>query len=280
MAGTVAHPFGVERVETIPLNPPPLVRVLTQVRFPHVFAVAEEAFAGRFQQALGADYPIASSDFEFVISLSPAADAPPSGAQTRLWRFAGIDGSWRVSLGTGFVTLETTDYRGHVDFFGRLERVLGATAEHANPALVERVGVRYIQQLTEPTDLDRLSELVRAEVLGVYGVPVSDAQLEASLCQSRYRQGDVLLAARWGLLPQNAAVDAALPAASSASWVLDVDVFEETRRPFDVEGIVARALDFSRRQYRFFRWAVEPEFLLRFGADPALVEAAKEAMKA
>src|SRR3972149_7992723 len=105
MAGTVAHPFGVERVETIPLNPPPLVRVLTQVRFPHVFAVAEEAFAGRFQQALGADYPIASSDFEFVLSLSPAAPAPPAGAQTRLWRFAGIDGGGRGSLGAGFVTL-------------------------------------------------------------------------------------------------------------------------------------------------------------------------------
>jgi hypothetical protein len=55
---------------------------------------------------------------------------------------------------------------------------------------------------------------------------------------------------------------------------MDIDVFDERREPFEIDTLVQRALEHSRRQYRFFRWAVEPAFLLRFGADEALVAAA------
>jgi hypothetical protein len=87
---------------------------------------------------------------------------------------------------------------------------------------------------------------------------------------------DTHLTARWGVLPPSAGVDPAIDPVDAPTWVMDIDVFDERREPFDAAALAQRALEHSRRQYRFFRWAVEPAFLLRFGADEALVAAASQ----
>ena len=52
---------------------------------------------------------------------------------------------------------------------------------------------------------------------------------------------------------------------------MDLDVFDGRHEDFVPQTLTERALEHSRRQYRFFRWAVEPAFLLRYGADELLV---------
>jgi uncharacterized protein (TIGR04255 family) len=275
MPGTTDHPFTGPPVETILLSPPPLARVLTQVRFSPVLAVADETFVGQVQQRLIEEYPLARSEMELAVMFAPGAEAP-APTQTKLWRFHNADESWRVTLGTGFVALETSDYVGHADFFGRLERVLEVVAELVRPPQVERTGVRYIQRLTEPDDLARLSEYLRPEVAGACTLVDDGAQIALCLTQTQAAVDDTKVTARWGVLPPNAGIDAAIPPVETPSWVMDIDVFDERREPFDPAALAARALDHSRRQYRFFRWAVEPAFLLRFGADPDLVAAATQ----
>ena len=179
------------------------------------------------------------------------------------------DQRWRLTLATSFVALETTAYPGKDGFFARLGRVLEATAAHIRPRLVDRVGVRYICRLDKEEDLARLSELVRPEVLGVAGI--TDAEPELLLTQSQYASDGATLVSRWGIIPPKLVIDPALVPLEGRSWLLDVDVFGEAPQPFDAEGLTAQALGYSRLQYRFFRWAIEPAFLLRFGADPALV---------
>jgi uncharacterized protein (TIGR04255 family) len=275
MTGTADHPFTGPPVETIPLTPPPLARVLAQVRFSSVLAVSDEALAGQVQQRLFDEYPVARSDVEIGVMFAPGAEAP-TPHQTRLWRFQTTDEVWRVTLATGFVALETTDYPGHEEFFGRLERVLTVIGELVRPPQVERTGVRYIQRLSEPDDLARLTEYVRPEVAGACALQDEGAEITLCLTQTQAVMDDTHLTARWGILPPSAGVDPAIDPVDAPTWVMDIDVFDERREPFDAAALAQRALEHSRRQYRFFRWAVEPAFLLRFGADEAVVAAASQ----
>ncbi len=274
MPGTADHPFTGPPVETILLDPPPIARVLTQIRFSPVLAVAEETLAGQVQQHLRDEYPFVRGEVEFAVAFAPGADAPQAATPTRLWRFQGAEEAWRVTLASNFVALETTQYEGHEDFFGRLQRVLAVVNDVVAPPQVERTGVRYIQRLTEPGDLERLREYVRPEILGVCSVDDNGARITLCLTQAQALFEAVHLTARWGLLPPNVGVDPAIQPVDTTSWVMDIDVFDELREPFDTDTLTQRALDHSRRQYRFFRWAVEPAFLLRFGADAELVAAA------
>lgn len=274
MPGTADHPFTGPPVETIPLDPPPLARVLTQIRFSPVLAVADETLAGQVQQRLRDEYPFVRGEVEFAVAFAPGAETPQAASPTRLWRFQSSDEAWRVTLASNFVALETTDYRRHEDFFGRLHRVLAVVNELVTPPQVERTGVRYIQRLTEPDDLGRLREYVRPEILGACSLEDDGARITLCLTQAQALFEEIHLTARWGLLPPNIGVDPAIHPADTPSWVMDIDVFDERREPFDTDTLAQRALEHSRRQYRFFRWAVEPAFLLRFGADEALVASA------
>jgi uncharacterized protein (TIGR04255 family) len=275
MTGTADHPFAGPPVDTIPLNPPPLARVLAQARFSPVLAISDETFAGHVQQRLLDEYPIARSDVEIGVMFAPGAEAL-TPHQTRLWRFHDTAEVWRVTLATNFVALETTDYGGHEDFFGRLERVLAVVGELVRPPQVERTGVRYIQRLTEADDLARIAEYVRPEIVGTCALHDQGAEITLCLTQTQAVMDDTHLTARWGILPPAAGIDPAIEPVDAPTWVMDIDVFDERRELFDATALALRALEHSRRQYRFFRWAVEPAFLLRFGGDQALVEAASQ----
>jgi uncharacterized protein (TIGR04255 family) len=273
MPGTARHPFSGPPVATIPLDAPPLASVLVQIRFSPVLEVAEEHLAGRVQKALRKEYPFVRGETELAIAFSAGADGPPAPVPTRLWRFLSGDDLWRVTLASGFVSLETQAYAGHEDFFARLLRVLAAVEEIVSPPAAERVGVRYTQRLTEPDDLSRLAEFVRPEVLGASAVRDGNDSFSLCLTQAKSQFEDVSLSARWGLLASNAGIDVVIPPLEQSSWLMDIDVYDERREAFAPAVLADRALAHSRRQYRFFRWAVEPGFLLRFGADDALVKA-------
>jgi uncharacterized protein (TIGR04255 family) len=274
MPGTTDRPFVGPPVETIPLNPPPLERVLAQVRFSPVLAVAEEALAGQVQQRLHEEYPFVRGDVEIAIAFG--AEGARAPAPSRVWRYHDADESWRVSLASNFVALETTRYAGHEDFFGRFERVLGVIGEVVAPPQVERTGIRYVQRLTEPEDLGRLAEYVRLEIAGISTLQDEEGRVTLALTQAHAAFRDAQLTARWGFLPPGTAVDPAVGPVEAQSWLMDIDVFDERHEEFDAGALAQRALDHSRRQYRFFRWAVQPAFLLRFGADEQLVAAAVE----
>lgn len=281
MPGTARSPFNpVDTPTTILLRDPPLARVLVQVRFAPVLAVASESFVGPFQQALADRYPIGSSGIEFAINIPAPVEGPPTGDPTRLWRFETVDGSSRVTLATSFVAFETELYVGHKAFLAALLHVLEAVAEHIKPAQVQRVGIRYVQWLTESADLERLGELFRPELLGVVAAPEAAEHLDLCLTQARHSVDGVTLAARWGRLPAGTGMDIIVQPVDTPSWVFDIDVFDETRSLFDPGELVERAESYSRRQYQFFRWAIEPAFLARFGANAKEVAELTEVMSA
>src|SRR5207244_2944544 len=181
----LATPFGDEPLREIPLPEAPLVRVVAQLRFPEIASVVKRDFIGAFQEAIREGYPILREERGVAVVLGPEGVAQQSTEQ--IWRFHSADGSWRVSLAPTFVALETDDYGSRDDFLARFQTVIDATADHLGPEFWERLGVRYVDRVEDPDALERLSELVRADVLGFAADhDLVATSLDAALAQAQF----------------------------------------------------------------------------------------------
>lgn len=261
------NPLTAPLPEEVPLPRAPLVRVIGQVRFPPVLSLEKRDFVAPFQEAIRATYPILRPEQAQGILVGPQGMAP--GQKQMAWRFSDVDGGWRVSVTPGFVAIETTSYTSRDDFLERVRFVLDAFAEHVEPALVQRLGVRYIDRVTGDA-LGDISKLVRQEVLGIVGTSLSE-HARHSLTETAFAlpgsKEEVL--ARWGLVPARATVDpSAIEPIDEPSWVLDVDMFSSEEHPFVPEEIVNTARRYAERLYTVFRWAVTDDFLRRYGGAP------------
>ncbi|WP_228016109.1 hypothetical protein [Synechocystis salina] len=59
----------------------------------------------------------------------------------------------------------------------------------------------------------------------------------------------------------------AIEAVAYPSWILDLDMSVSKNRDFHVEELMSEAQHFAERIYTFFRWAVEDDFLRRYGGQ-------------
>ena len=176
------------------------------------------------------------------------------------------DETWQVSFSETFLTIDTAEYTGRENFAARLAAVWQLFAGIVAPPFVERVGVRYINRITEPDHLAVLPDLMRAR--GPWRPRCGPRQraITHSMSEALYQLGDHdLLQARWGLLPPGAVLDATIPPVPMPSWILDLDSFFIGKTVPDTEPITNLVTSLAERAYRYFRWVVTPEFLSTFG---------------
>jgi uncharacterized protein (TIGR04255 family) len=246
-----------------------LVRVLGQVKFPRIAKIAEESYIANFQEAIRGEYPHFQSDtIQGVDIVIIGNEVRPRQLTTTVWRFFDARKVLRVSLGADAITLETASYVSRVDFLSRLEFILAKLVETIRPALVERVGFRYVDRLDNPSDLDALSDLINAELLNVVQ-PALLRHIDISMTEitGTTREGKII--ARYGLAPPQYSHDPDMaPPVGVKSWVLDVDSFTTNcaGNAFDTQMLCAELDKVAARAYAFFRWGVTERFLERFGA--------------
>ncbi|MFE1746311.1 TIGR04255 family protein [Coleofasciculus sp. H7-2] len=249
----------------VALNDAPLVRVLSQLRFPKITAIVKDDFIASFQEAIRKEYPILRPDEgqDILIGLEGV-----QSQAVKVWRFSDIEGKWRVSLGSEFLAIETVSYTSRNDFVERLERLLKALKDHIGPQTIDRLGVRYIDRF-QGDAYDQLDSLIRGEVAGILSSELVEFS-QQTISESIFRVPDEpwIMAARWGKLPAHATIDPnVLEPIETESWILDLDVFHAQARPLDVVELTAQVRFFAERIYTFFRWAVTEEFLLRYGGE-------------
>ena len=246
----------------VPLPNAPLERVIAQVRFSSILKIEQREFITAFQDSVRDTYPSLEHDLTQLLALGPDGMIPKE-TSTR-WRFIDVSGQWTVSLAPEFVAIETTHYTSRADFFDRFATVLEQVHAHFKPGLVERIGVRYIDRI-EADGLAEIATLVRAELAGVLRTPFRAAAVHA-LSEHIFEVDSARLLARWGILRAKGTVDpAAIAPIEDPSWLLDLDMFKAAKQPFDPAAIVAEARGYAERIYCFFRWAVTPAFLTRYG---------------
>ncbi len=250
----------------VPLPRAPLIRVVAQVRFPQVLSIEKREFVAPFQEAIRARYAVLRAEQSQSVVVGPhgTSTLPPQ----IVWRFGDVDGAWRVSLAPDFAAIETTAYTSRQDFLERLEAIVLALAEHVNPRVLDRLGVRYIDRITGDATRE-VDRLVRPEVLGVVATPAAN-HVRHSLNESLFTVPDTRtqLLARWGLLPEGSTVDpAAIEPIASPSWILDLDMFRAEPGTFEPAAVVSDVREFAERIYTFFRWAVTDDFLRLYGGQ-------------
>ncbi|MEU4455431.1 TIGR04255 family protein [Nocardioides sp. NPDC023903] len=270
MAATSTHPFANEEPGDVPLARSPLVRTIAQIRFPHptAFVADQEAAATEVVKRLAAEYPILEIGQDMQIVITPDGVTRKEG-NARLWRLATGDRSWQISFGINFLAIETSTYVRRRDFASRLSLAWQALLDVVNVPHIERLGVRYINQVTEEEIVDRIPELVRQEILGISGLHGEEFSILSSLNEAQYRFRDgSTFNARWGLLPPRQDLGVDLPAYDHTTWVLDMDSFQEwAPGKFTERDLYEEIRALSLRGYQFFRWAFTDEALRTFGAN-------------
>ncbi|MEV6430094.1 TIGR04255 family protein [Nocardia sp. NPDC051463] len=266
----VEGPFGSEPVGEVPLASPPLAQVLAQVRFSQAAQLwdTDDETVRAIVTSLRGKYPIFNKQNETSIKVGPAGVAPVQ-EQTTLWQLHSPNKEWMISFSTTFFALATGHYTSRTEFVDRLTSAWEAFSEIVNPIYHERIGVRYINRIADPEKIDRISKLVRPEMVGEITTDIGNVARQHSIAEASYELGNGEgFQARWGLLPAGAAFDPTVPPASSRSWVLDLDSYVQTNSgPLTRQLLNQQIRHLTERTYRYFRWTVTSDFLAEYGGD-------------
>lgn len=265
------HPFADKEPGNIPLPSAPLVRTIAQIKFPLLtqFSINGDAVASAVAGSLLERYPLFEVGQEASVIIT--ADGPIEQRSTsRIWRLISADRAWQITLTGTFLSIDTTKYVHRRDFAQRLVDAWDALNQHVRVPYIERLGVRYINQIADKEHLLRLGELLRPEVLGIdLAQDPDEAQLATSITQAQYRFPDgAAFTARWGMLPGGANIENAGPPFEHPTWVLDMDSFAEfTHNTNSGQNLFEDIRALALRSYQFFRWAVTKDFISAFGGN-------------
>ena len=97
-------------------------------------------FISPFQEEIRSAYPILRPEYVQELALGPGGVDP--GTKRAVWRFSNQEGTWRVSLTTDFLAIETTAYESRSGFLDRLETVVRTVEETIRPDQAQRLGIR------------------------------------------------------------------------------------------------------------------------------------------
>ena len=246
------------------LKQAPLVLAIAQIRFPTIASIAKQDFIGPFQEHIRARYPILRAERGLGILLGPEglSAKPETGV---VWKFLTSDEDWQVSLAPEFVAVEAKRYTNRREFLTRLGEALQALDGLAAPPIVDRVGVRYVNQITKDIEPSALADITQSELLGLSplleGTP--DAELVHDIHDTLVTLSGAKLRMRWGHLPASASLDPTASAPNVPYWLFDVDMFQEGRLEYERESLLRLMEGFSERIYALFWWALGQKLAAR-----------------
>jgi len=247
----------------------PLQLVVCQLRFEDIPSVADPRVGLAMHGLLGGrtgPYPLFEQLRGEQLDVQIGVGGPIATQQSPLtgWRLFSEDRRWIVSLLPGSIALETTAYTTWEEAFGtRLEAVLAAAAQELKPVLEQRLGLRYVDVITEPEVsspfgwrgwiVDELLGPILHEQIGPF-VRSTQQQVEIDA-------GDgTRCTLRHGALPDRARV-------GRTSYLLDWDVYRDQAQPFDLANVNAAAASFNLLALRLFQQAITPELLSYLKTD-------------
>ena len=268
------RPLDPRPIAEVPLPRAPLARVIAQIRFPTILGIRDPDKMAVIQETLRGTYPYLNQVQAHRIDLTAAER--PNIQQEFIWRLADRERhpKWQVSLGVDFVALDTTDYGSRQDFLRRLHDVVIAVEAEFRPAEVKRLGMRYIDRLTDEA-VERVDDLFQPEILGVMRLnedahpSLGDSIIHVmNEAQFLARDGS-RIQGRWGKLSPNSTHDPnSLDPVAKPSWVLDLDMFTSEPQPFVSDQLLRTATGFAECLYWLFRRMVTDEFLRFYGGEP------------
>ena len=249
----------------IPLARAPLIRVLTQVRFPPAFSFDKQEKIEELHNSLKESYPVARCE------TAPGIITPEQEVLQRpenIWQFCNIKNDASVVIAKNFITFSTSAYSGRKKFFEDFSIILNAFNEHISPIVVERIGVRYMNRLVDEA-LNKIDSMIRPEILGVTAKGfLKEEKIYQSFSEILYetKYPDTHLFASWGFVPSDTK-HRDIEAIDKKSWILNMDMFSNEKKNFVLREILETVEIHAECIHSFFRWVVTDNFIAFYGGE-------------
>jgi uncharacterized protein (TIGR04255 family) len=263
---SIVHPIGnISAAPRFQLDSHQLAQVLCQIRFSPVLRIRQDDAVIAFQEAIRHTYPRYAKQQGMALVVTPEGVQQQAAAAAQ-HRFDDSEGIFTAILSPDFVALETNQYTDVDDFVGRVVALAEAVAEHYEPDEIQRVGLRFINELrlTAPDPKDEMREAITPALLGAVG---SDELVEVVAGAQQILElvgDDNRMLVRHGLHPQGGTtVDQPVlqnqprPEQAQPFYLLDIDAYNERSIRYSVEGIEATLREFNEDVRSFFAWGVD-----------------------
>lgn len=246
------------------LKKAPLSLVVCQVRFDEVEGLADRKAARRFFTRLGGTdgfFPKFTQVHlqQVTINARPLPGESPSTDQQRGWRFTSLDEKWHISLLRDSLSVETGAYRSWDEFGPRLDQALAVLVDEVDPAIEQRLGLRFVNVIT-------LDEVLKAEDWKGYVVddllaPGLHPILGEGISAAQHRvvldlMDEIRCILNYGLVPD-------VNGSGRLAFLLDLDVFRERSAPFSSTEVFKAAELMNERAVSLFQQVTTPELLDR-----------------
>ena len=249
---------------------PPLELAVAEIRFLEAGPVLGAAAGLALRRGLAdAGYDLvrmeAMQHGRFEISLQQGA-APESRVQgvATGWQLQDVQGQLQVTAMPEALVVQTSRYeRWSTSMRPLLESALTVAREVMAPRGVARIGLRYIDRFTDPDA--RTPEAWRGRIHDSLLGPVCHPVFGPSVASAQQQVELGLEPAAGALLRHGPFVDPAQ--AGAVSYLLDIDVFDQEPRPFDVAAIVTRAQVLNRTAFSLFQHSFTPKYLAELGTS-------------
>lgn len=244
----------------------PLIRVICQVRYSSTPELVDDDRERVIARALSSSMPVRGETQGSIVSIPNVAPSSPVEFQ-RFRTFENQSGTWKATVTTDFVALETSAYTRRADFLDRLGAVLKALDLADHPAKITRIGTRFTDRIVEPTDLVRL---VRPSLLGLLPHVEDSSLIENQFIQALITQPETTdkVQVRSLFLPPNVGFDPSLAPVDQESWVLDIDSFNvDAGKTWSVDEIQSSAETLAKLAYQVFYWSTTDEFRAIYGSE-------------
>jgi uncharacterized protein (TIGR04255 family) len=254
-------------IPEIPLPTAPLAKVVAQIRYPRPLDFEGEESVEPLRRKLASRYPVGRKVQATAVVITPSG-VTQQPSQDINWTFQDVQEEWKITVSNQSMSLEAENYTSRDDFSDRFNEAIRALADAMHPPVYDRLGVRYVNRLEGEGILPDLHKLVQPVAQAGLLVPHSGVQVQHSLCDTVFVDGNAQLQVRWGWLPAGAGIDPTVAAPNVPYWLLDIDSYTGKGGPFEVDSLQQLTRDLAIRAHRLFRWVVTDDFITRFGGKP------------
>lgn len=238
-----------------------IASAIVQLRFEETPAVSQNTAGVAFHGVLGGPdgrYPQINQARRGVLNIGPGGPSAEPHESVG-WRMT-APGGWLVGVFPGQVTLQTEDYQGWEDFSGRFDEILHAVGQVVQPAIIERVGLRFTDRLAE-LEIDSASgwqPYISPEFLG----PILVSGLGPAIRSTEQR---VVIDVGEGVIC-NLQHSAADPGDRGSDYYIDCDFYWEGGRPFDSAIVRDQVATFKEQADRVFAAATTATLIERIAS--------------
>lgn len=240
--------------DTTTLANAPLELVVCQLRHERAVPGPHAAFALAIQSRLSDSYPnIGQAGIaEIVVD---AAKREVTGGDQSGWHLKSDDGNWTVVLMPEFFALECVGYTRWSEFSRRMRDLVAAVAGERPPALMQRIGLRYVDRLSRPAS--RVPREWRGFIDdSLLGLGASDRVGPAVIVAQTVNQ--VRVDGVDAVLRSSCAPDNGVK--SGYSTVLDTDAYDDRGRAFELGDVESTLDNLHQVSLQLFQLVVSEDF--------------------